>query len=209
MGHFDFHSIVEKLLNVTHALRLRLKILHALGKITVHDFFSDLQNDRHAHIMKELVSLFFSKESIPEPYTIGHIEFLTHEKHDPPESIELSVNVFFLKLLIARIINNLQDVNYSSAFSINTVIFFIEISQESVLQLTHQITEAEEDIGLEVFCWDDSFVAKLPEAVVEYCENLIHSLNILDSSIKPSVDKQYTGECVWMRLDEVGNLLRR
>ena len=63
-------------------------------------------------------------------------------------------------------------------------------SLETVLDLAHQITKAEKDIGLEVLCWDDCLVSKLPEAVIEDSQDLIHTLNVLDTRVESRIDKQ-------------------
>jgi hypothetical protein len=39
---------------------------------------------------------------------------------------------------------------------------------------------------------DHTFTPKLPKAIIEHCDHLIHPLNILDATVQPCIDEQDT-----------------
>ena len=92
--------------------------------------------------------------------------------------------------MIDWLVNELEHLKHSVAFSIDPVSLFVQVPQKAVLELTHQIAETEKDVRLEILGANLGLIAKLPEAIVQNCNNLIHSLNILKATVEPCIDKQ-------------------
>ena len=158
--------VIEQSLDIRDAPRLLLKSFHADCKVAIENFLPDLLYDSNAYVIKVIIPNFVGEKSVPQSHAICHVKILTHEQHYPAKGVKLRIYSFFLELLVDWLVNKLKHLEHTVAFSIYTVPLFVQVSQEAVLELTHQIAETEEDIRLEILCANLGFIAKLPEAIV-------------------------------------------
>ena len=82
------------------------------------------------------------------------------------------------------------------AFAIDSRLLLVKVPHEAIFELSHQIRETEEEIRLEVLSGHDCLIAKFPEAIVQYGQNFIHTLHILDSFVKLCIDEEYARQCI-------------
>ena len=138
--------VIQKLLHVIDPLRLRLQVLHACCEVTFEYLVAHFKNDGYADVIKELISIGVSEECIPQPNAVGHIKLLAHQKHKPAQRVELRIDPFLLEFLPDRWVNRLKDRKHRSTLAIYAVLLLIKVAHEAILDLTHQITEAEKDV---------------------------------------------------------------
>lgn len=159
--------------------RRLLQTLHALGEVAlrVEDLASNILDEAHADkvdireaaqsfhgarrlralvLLLELVCLLVlwalsSEQAIPQPDRAGEVKLLTHEQHEPAQTVELVGDLRLkdesLPNLFVGCSQNIVEIFDMAAHAVRLI---VELAQESVPQRYHNVTECVVKVSFKV-----------------------------------------------------------
>ena len=90
--------ILEQHPYVSDALRGFLQILQTLREVAMQALGSLGLDRGDTHEVQELEAVAIREQGVPQPNHVEHVELLAHQQHQPPQRIELRVNVLVIQV---------------------------------------------------------------------------------------------------------------
>ena len=180
---------------VFQTLWISLQGLYALREVAVEDLVPDIDDYRHAHIQHLVKPVSVGQEVVPEVHHVSNLELLAHEQHNPALGVILRLHIHALELIVYGVVNDSEHPEESLTLVVHPAAPLPQRPaaalvggggrrslREAILQLLHQVAEAEEDIRFELLTRGEGFFRGpvLPETEVDHSQHLVHPPHVLD-----------------------------
>jgi hypothetical protein len=136
-------GFVQKVPDIFDMFRWFLQVFHAASEVTVNNFIAHERHHSNTHEISEIESLRIGEQSVPQSYGVDHVEFLAQEEHEPPQTVELVVDLIDFNRVVSMGLYNLHDLGILFYATLNPVFLFIQFPQEPIAQFNHDVGKAE------------------------------------------------------------------